>query len=372
MLTVDATHPDLLVPALRRTLAGGPALLPLPSGTTAARAITGAVRPAEPAAPGTVIVTTSGSTGQPKGICLSAAAITASAESTLRSLGGPGAWHLALPAHYVAGLMVIARAIVSDAQVLTVRSDLDDLHPVAGGRNYLSIVPTQAARALQQPAVLERLAAFDAVLLGGGAAGGELLDRLTAQGVRVRTTYGMSETCGGCVYDGSPLDITEVRIGAGQRIELRGPMLFDGYRLQPELTARVLADGWFVTSDRGELAGDRLRVLGRVDDVVISGGVNVDLARLQTRLDGLTTDGLGPGRAVALGVPDPEWGQRVVVATTAPIGLTALRDRLTDLVEPAALPRGLGRVDELPLLSSGKPDRRSLIENWPMIEEERR
>ena len=120
------------------------------------------------------------------------------------------------------------------------------------------------------------LARFDAVLVGGGPLDPACAPRRRRAGIRIVQTYGMSETCGGCVYDGLPLDGVEVRIGDDGEVLLRGPMLFDGYEGEPERTAAVLRDGWFHTDDLGELDDDgRLRVTGRRDDVIISGGVKV-------------------------------------------------------------------------------------------------
>ena len=118
------------------------------------------------------------------------------------------------------------------------------------------------------------------MLLGGGPIDPALRAGRPEEGLRVVATYGSAETAGGCVYDGLPLDGVGVAIGADGRIRIGGPTLFDGYDGDPALTARVLVDGWFLTSDAGRLDEDgRLHVLGRLDDVVISGGVNVPTAR---------------------------------------------------------------------------------------------
>lgn len=362
---VDAADVAAFAAALRRTLDGGPAMLPLPADPAESARAVAALRPDEPELPGTLVVATSGSTGAPKGVRLPAAAIAASAAATQARLGGPGSWHLALPAHYVAGAMVVARALLAGSGPVPWPGDLAGL-AVRPGRNYLSLVPTQARRALGDPALLARLAEFDAVLLGGAAAAPELLAGLREAGVAVITTYGMSETCGGCVYDGVPLDGVDVRLGEAGRIELAGPMIFAGYRLRPDLTDQVLAGDRFRTSDRGVFENGRLRVRGRVDEVIISGGVNVDLAEVQRAVEGIGVSG------VVVGVPDPEWGTRVALATTSPLDLTELRERLSGILSAAALPRALARVAEVPLLASGKPDRQKLINEWDEIEEERR
>ena len=193
------------------------------------------------------VVATSGSTGEPKGVLLSAPAIRASVAATHERLGGPGDWTLALPAHYVAGLMVLARAVVAETRVVTVRSDLADLEAPTSGRHYLSLVPTQLVRALSSPAVAATLARFDGVLVGGAALDAAVLDRARNRGIAVVITYGMSETCGGCVYDGRPLAGVDVQVAPAGGLSIGGAPLFSGYRLRPDLTADALVDGRLLT-----------------------------------------------------------------------------------------------------------------------------
>jgi O-succinylbenzoic acid--CoA ligase len=274
--------------SLRRSLAGDGVTAPLPPGGPEREQTVRMLRPdlpvSEPDA--AAVVATSGSTGRPRGVVLSRAALTASAEATHRRLGGPGTWVLALPVHYVAGLMVLIRSLIADRPVVEVDgrlTGLTDLPPagLVADPLYLSIVPTQLARALCDPDLTEPLARFSAVLLGGAAADDSLLSRAREVGIRVVTTYGMSETCGGCVYDGLPLDGVEVATDADGRISIAGPTLFTGYRLDQAATVKALVEDRLVTRDRGQLADGRLTVLGRLDDVVISGGMNVDLAAVE-------------------------------------------------------------------------------------------
>ncbi|OYO09857.1 AMP-dependent synthetase [Enemella evansiae] len=375
-----------LVAALRQALDGGPALAPLPADPQAAEAALAMLRPDQPLehTDTALIVATSGSTGTPKGVLLSADAIRAGVIATHQALGGPGDWVLALPAHYVAGIMVIARTLVAGTELAYADPRLGDL-PTPTRPTYLSLVPTQLHRALDSAELTETLRAYAAILLGGAAAPQPLLDRAAAAGVRVVTSYGMSETCGGCVYDGVPLPGLRVDLlGERQRIALSGPMLFSGYRLRPELTAETLQDGRLLTNDRGEWVPRRpseggnssrharcashsmsvgeskplLRVLGRLDDVVISGGVNVDLAAVERELHRHWP------QAAAIGVPDETWGQLVVAAGTDLPDLATLRETL-DTLAPEARPRGLLRLDVLPTTSSGKVDRQRLIARWP-------
>lgn len=306
-----------------------------------------------------VLVGTSGSTGEPKGVQLSGEAIVASATATHRRLGGPGHWVCPLPLHYVAGVMTAARAAIAGTRLSVVPSDLGEL-PLREGRNYLSVVAAQLHRGIESSTVTEAMAGFDAVLVGGSAIPAGLLQRGRAAGLKLVATYGMAETCGGCVYDGLPLDGVEVTIGDDDRISLTGPMIFSGYRLDPRATAAVLRDHTLRTNDRGRLAGERLQVLGRADDVVITGGSNVDLGHVQRVAD----DEFGPGRVAVLAVPDERWGVRIVAVTDAALDLTECRARLAERLEAVAVPRDLRRVAGLPRTSTGKIDRQSLRELW--------
>ena len=206
-------------------------------------------------------------------------------------------------------------------------------------------MPTQLHRLLD--AHDDALAGLDAVLLGGAAADPTLLERAREAGVRVVTTYGMSETCGGCVYDGRPLDGVEVSLDDEGRILLGGAVLFDGYadqRLRGELGA-FDADG-------------RLVVTGRVDDVVVSGGVNVGLAAVERRV----REHPRVKDAAVVAVDDPQWGSRVVAFAVAEEDLTlqALRDFVAERLPRTWAPRELSVVPALPLLPSGKVDRQAL------------
>ena len=227
----------------------------------------------------------------------------------------------------------------------------------ADDRRHLSLVPTQLRRWLD--AEPDALRAFDAVLVGGAAADPELVARARAADVRVVTTYGMTETAGGCVYDGVPLPGVGVRVREG--VELSGPTLALGYRCDPEGTGEAFADGWFRTRDAGVLddAG-RLTVHGRLDDVLLSGGVNVAPQAVEAALR------LHPdvADAVVLGRPDDEWGQRVVAAVVPAAGaapaLGPLRTWVAERLGAPAAPRELHLLDAVPLLHTGKPDRRAV------------
>jgi O-succinylbenzoic acid--CoA ligase len=327
----------------------GPALLPV-----AEPAVLQALRVEEPVDDDVaVLVPTSGSTGAPKGVLLSGSALRASAVATAARLGGHGQWLLALPTGHVAGLQVLVRSVVAGSEPVrmngstTIEAFEAAAGRLTGERRYVSLVPTQLRRLLASPA----LADFDAVLLGA-AAPDELVERARADGVRVVTTYGMSETCGGCVYDGLPLDGVEVDVA--ERIRIRGPVLAEAYRHGPLRDP----DGFFVTGDVGQWRAGRLVVLGRADDVVVSGGEKVAPAAVEAELRGHPS----VVDVAVLGVPDDEWGQRVVavVVLRGPLSLEQARDVVSGPLPRAAAPRELRVVDALPLLPSGKVDRVSL------------
>lgn len=348
-----------LADALTDMLAGGAPIAPVPESD--AGPVLRAVRPEIPLESADVglVVTTSGSTGDPRAVLLSREALRHSVTATHDRLGGPGRWTCVLATHHVAGAMTVVRSVLAGRAPVLAGPDLSGLAEPDGDRQYLSVVPAQLHRALEIPALTQRLRHFDAILVGGSAPGHGLLDRGRAAGLRLVTSYGMSETCGGCVYDGVPLDGVRVATEAG-RLLVAGPVLFSGYRLAPRLTAEVLRDGWFHTSDRGRLLCGRWQVTGRVDDVVITGGTNVDLAEVQRRCDE-TFGTPEAGGVVVLAVPDERWGVRIVAATTVPRELAELQSALAPQVSAAAHPRQLWRVPVWPRTGSGKIDRQALI-----------
>jgi O-succinylbenzoic acid--CoA ligase len=358
---------------LRAALDGsGPALIPVPSGP-AGRSATEMARLDRPVDRDDValVVPTSGSTGTPKGSLLPAAALRASGAATLERLGGEGRWLLALPVTHIAGQQVLVRSLLGGTapvvQDLSAGFEADGFvaasAQLGGGRRYTSLVPTQLDRLLTAgSAAVRALCSFDAVLLGGAAAPEPLLHRAERAGVRVLTTYGMSETCGGCVYDGLPLPGVAVRLDDDGRISLGGAVVFAGYRLRPDLTAEALAEEsgtrWHVTRDIGRLVGSRLHVEGRVDDLIVTGAEKVAPLVVEAALATLPQ----VRDSVVVGVPDDEWGQRIVAVVVPadprrPPTLGELRSGLRDRLPDYALPRQLEVVAALPLLASGKPDR---------------
>jgi len=300
-----------------------------------------------------VVVSTSGSTGVPKGVELSAAALMHSARASLARVGArPGErWLCCLPVTYIAGLQVLVRSLVGGTDpVLADRADAETI--AACGCAHVSLVPTQLRRLLDVD--ISPLAGFSSVLLGGAAAPAALLDAARAARVPVVTTYGMTETCGGCVYDGIPLEGVRVGIGDDDRIRIGGPVLFSGYRDGPE----VPGDGWFRTGDLGRMdPAGRLVVYGRADDVINTGGHKVVPGEVAAALQAHP----GVRDAAVLGQPDPEWGERVVAVVVPahpaePPTLELLRLHVQERLPRYAAPSRVVMVDAVPMLPSGKHD----------------
>ncbi|WP_193612914.1 AMP-binding protein [Nocardioides lijunqiniae] len=304
-----------------------------------------------PGEPEPWVVETSGSTGRPKRVALARRAVLASVTASARRLGAGGRWVLALPPTYVAGLQVLARSLVAGHEPV-----LDATWP-REGTWFTSLVPTQLHRALEDPDRLAALRTAHTILLGGGPIDPALRRRAADEGLRVVATYGAAETAGGCVYDGMPLDGVAVALGEGGRIRIGGPTLFDGYVGDPQLTAEALVDGWYLTQDAGRLDEDgRLQVLGRLDDMLVSGGVNVPAAAVAARL----REHPDVSAAEVLGVPDEEWGTRVVAFVAGRLSLDDARDFVAERHPRSWAPRQLVALDALPLLANGKADRVAL------------
>ncbi|WP_127473049.1 AMP-binding protein [Microbacterium sulfonylureivorans] len=371
---VTGDDPRDVLRALKSALHGaGPAL-----GLGLVSELPGQVRPGT-----AVVVTTSGSTGVPKSVVLSRDALTASALATADRVG-EGAWLLALPASYVAGMQVLVRSIVADREPAILSGSFTPQSFAAAALmmasserglripTYTSLVPAQLATLLdaaeQDAAVRTALRSFETILVGGQALPPVTLERAEAAGARVVRTYGSTETSGGCVYDGTPLRGVRVRIERGE-VQVAGPTLAEGYLGDDELTDAVFpraADGtrWYRTGDAGLLEDGLLRVRGRIDNVIVSGGVNVSLDRVERVVR--TVPGLSG--AVVVGVPDERWGEASVVVAirgeslrrSESVQLEEARAAVKDEIGSYARPSRLVLVDELATLPSGKPDREAI------------
>ncbi len=324
----------------------------------------------DPEDPTVLVIGTSGSTGVPKGALLSRSALAASAAATQRQLGPPGNWLLALPAQHIAGLQVLLRSlaggtaphILDTGLPFTPERFVTATEGLPPGPRYVSLVPTQLQRAIADDEAAAALRTFTGVLVGGAVTSATLQGRARAARINLVTTYGMSETCGGCIYDGVPLPGVEATLEADGRVLLGGPVVGRGYRNLPAHPAfRRSADGrrTFLTDDLGEWSDGRLQILGRIDDVIVTGGLKIAPALLEAAITRLAS----VAEVVVVGVPDPEWGQTVAAVVVAadpdaPPELPQLLRACEQAGVPRALqPRSLVVVHQLPLRGPGKPDR---------------
>ncbi|MGB2738067.1 MAG: AMP-binding protein [Candidatus Nanopelagicales bacterium] len=387
VLALAAELPDALNGA-------GPAIAPIPVGPPSyVQRVLAAVRPDDPSAPlehenVAVVVTTSGSMGEPRGVLLPGSALIASAKATNARLGDPARWVIALPAHHVAGLQVLVRAHLSGIPPVPLDSVGGAAHfsaeefahatraaramaDVDGSALRTALVPTQLARIVATGMdASDTLTAYDTILLGGAAAPRGLIRRAVSLGAHVVTTYGMTETSGGCVYDGTPLNGVTVKIadadeaGVG-RVEIMGAIVGRGYRLRPDLTATLFSPGLHRTSDLGRIDDlNRLEIVGRIDDVVQVGGINVSVSAVEAAVN----DTAEVSEAAVVAVPDDQWGSKltafVVPDPTDPTAgdrvVSAVVSHSADVLGAEARPRQVVVVATLPTLPAGKVDRAEL------------
>ncbi|WP_217182918.1 AMP-binding protein [Streptomyces sp. AC495_CC817] len=369
LIPADAATPDELRDALAAALDGGPALGFGMLGDTPDEVPDGTA----------VVIATSGSSGIPKRVALSGEALRAGAEATAARIGA-GRWLLALPTGYVAGLQVVVRSLLAGTAPVRLdgpfsaesfaRTTLPLL--AEGAPLYTSLVPAQLATLLEAAddvAVRAAVQAYRAILVGGQALPEPLRDRAAELGVRIVRTYGSTETSGGCVYDGVPLDTVAVRTVDGE-LRIAGPVLADGYLGDEELTDRAFTRDehgirWYRTGDLGMVDDDGVvRVHGRADNVIVSGGINISLDRVERivrRVPGLTG-------AVVVGIDDARWGEASVIVSARGEALrrseseqlAQARDAVAAEIGAHARPSRLIVVDELDVLASGKPDREAI------------
>ncbi len=363
IIPLDARLPAAALDALLRTF--DPGEIEDAGGVTTVRSAR-THSPGPPLGDTAVVVGTSGSTGGPKGVRLSARALLHSARASLARVGArPGErWLCCLPVTHIAGLQVLVRSLVSGTEpVLAAAADPQTL--ATGGCAHVSLVPTQMQRL---GADLPVLNAFRSVLVGGAAAPGPLIGRARAAGVPVVTTYGMTETCGGCVYDGLPLDGVRVAV-RDDRIWIGGPVLFDGYWGEPAARCRG-AGRWFRTGDLGRLdESGRLTVRGRADEVINTGGHKVVPGEVAAALQACP----GVRDAAVVGQKDPQWGERVVAVVVPadpadPPTLNMLRMHVKERLPRYAAPSRVVLVDTVPALPSGKHDLARLRLELPRLQ----
>lgn len=369
LIPIEADDPQPLSVALRRALDGGPALgfgmladVPdrVPVGTA-------------------VVIATSGSSGIPKRVALSAEALRTSAEATADRIGS-GRWLLALPTGYVAGLQVLVRSLLAGTEPVALSGRFSPeafahatLSMLRHGDEalYTSLVPAQVSTLLDAAddvAVRAALQAYRAILVGGQSLPEPLRERASDLGVRLVRTYGSTETSGGCVYDGVPLDTVSVRTVDGE-LRIAGPMLADGYLGDEELTSRVFVRDehgirWYRTGDLGLVENGVVRVHGRADNVIVSGGINISLDRVER----IVRQVPGLHQAVVVGIDDERWGEAsVIVAARGEVlrrsesdQLVHARDAVAEALGKHARPARLILVDEIATLASGKPDREAI------------
>ncbi len=297
-----------------------------------------------------VVIGTSGTTGKPKEIFLSAHALISSARASNNFLGAKAGdtWSLLLPLTHVAAVNVFVRAF----ELGTIPVDLRNHSGQYPRVNFTAIVPTQLFRALNGDVeLLQHLQGAQKVLVGGAALSSGIRNQATAAGINVVTTYGMSETSGGCVYNGEVLEDAEVEVRGGS-IFIRGNVL----ALNLELS-----DGWFETNDLGEFIDEKLVVIGRSDDVIISGGENLSL----NNVEGVLNESFPAIECAAFAVDDPQWGQSLHIAVVGEVDRAGIVSVLEAKIGAFAKPKGIHSVNSLPLLGIGKVDRKRLAQEIP-------
>jgi O-succinylbenzoic acid--CoA ligase len=294
-----------------------------------------------------LLVATSGSTGTPKEIALTSAALTSSAKASNKFLKAAkgDTWSLLLPLTHIAGINVLMRAMQLGTEPRDLRNHVGS-YPHA---DFTAIVPTQLFNALNENSdLLKHLQGAKAVLVGGASISQDLRAQGVAAGINIVATYGMSETSGGCIYDGIALDGVAFEIATDGRIKISGPILAD---IEKE-------NGWFITQDLGKIVDGKLQVIGRADDVIISGGENISLSAIEAEINRKFPDLL----VAAFSAPDSKWGQalHIAVQSTDEKIKSELSNVLVKSIGSHAKPKSVLLLDKLPQIGIGKIDRISL------------
>ena len=306
-----------------------------------------------------VVLATTGSSGISKAVGISASALRASAQASNTFLTArPGnSWSLLLPLTHIAGVNVLLRAQELGTEAIDLRNHSGAYPPA----DFTAIVPTQLFRALNHDEnLLKHLVDAKAVLVGGAHLSSDLHQRALEAGINIVTTYGMTETTGGCVYNGSPLEGVEVSITADNRIAIKGKTLAKSYIGDEKSWNANLVDGWFHTSDLGRFEDGKLVVDGRVDDVIISGGENLSLSAIENSLH----SHFSGGNFSAFAVSDSQWGDalHLAIETDASPDQAAITEYLVEVFGVVAKPKGFLKVAKFPLIGIGKVDRKKLAE----------
>jgi len=296
-----------------------------------------------------LVVNTSGSTAESKSVAISDSALIASTNASHKYLGAvPGdSWSLLLPTTHIAGLNVLIRATALGSRVIDNRNTVNYIDA-----DFISIVPTQLHKALTSDAkLLEHLTAAEAVLVGGGPVSDKLKKEAANKHVKIVTTYGMTEMSGGCVYNQKPLDGVEVKITSDGLIKLTGPMMASGYISHNGQLTSFGSDGWFESSDVGELSSGLLEVNGRSDEVIISGGENISLPFVEEKIRAL----LPNQEVIAFALPDEVWGEKLCIGSTSKVSIEEIKKSIGSLLSP----KEVFLFEQIPATSIGKPDRRA-------------
>ena len=304
-----------------------------------------------------LVVSTSGSTGGSKEVGITAKALLASARATNKFLNAKfgQVWSLLLPLNHIAGVNVLVRSLELGTTPIDLREASEFLKA-----DFTAIVPTQLFRALNgDDPLLEHLKSCQAVLVGGAALPAGLSDQAKSAGINIVTTYGMTETCGGCVYDGTPLDGVEVKT-ENEIIKIKGPTLAYSYLKDEEAWKACFVDGWFETSDRGKIVDGKLKVFGRADDVIISGGEKISLSAIEAALQSQFPKSV----IAAFAIPDVEWGNALHIAIGGEHGISTqeITSYLEHTLGVVAKPKGFLILSELPTMGIGKVDRQALAQ----------
>jgi len=305
-----------------------------------------------------LVVQTSGSTGSRKEVALGSSALVASALASNKFIGAKSGqrWSLLLPLTHIAGINVLIRSIELGTEPIDLRTAKDE-YPDA---DFTSIVPTQLYRAMTgNDNLLSHLKNVKAVLVGGAKLDSQLKRKAKEFGINVVESYGMTETTGGCIYDGKPLENTSYELGENNRIKISGSTLASGYLGEEKLWRESFDGKWFMTSDIGSVTNGLLEVASRVDDVVVSGGENVSLIAIESEIKLAFPD----IDIAAFAVQDLEWGNAIHIAYAgANLSELEIKKLLENTLGGSAKPKEIHQLDRIPVTALGKVDKSALIE----------